>query len=129
MAQVSGQPEEIRWTAKVWPLYAADFVVSSRGVGQSASKSTKKLNTGLAIGGILTGSPTAVGAGMIVKGREDQSIEWNEVRSITVDHRKRTITVRRKSLVFPIRLYCTEENFGEVLSMVRRFAPPGTLRE
>ncbi len=119
---------EIRWTNTVLGL-TSDYYVNREGAGQAASKATSNLNTGITVAGALLGSLTATGAGLIQKGREDDFIAWNDARSVTLNGKKKHITVTRKSLIFPVRLYCTDENYAEVVSFIRGNVDPALVSE
>jgi hypothetical protein len=86
------------------------------------------LNTGLSVAGALLGSLTAAGAGMITKGQEDLFIGWDEARSVALNPGKKTVTVTRKSFVFPVRLYCTEENYVQVEAFIREHVNPDLIK-
>ena len=66
---------------------------------------------------------------MIVKSRENDFIRWNETRSVALNRKKKTVTVTRKSLIFPIRLYCTEENYEQVAAFIRQHVNPVLIKE
>jgi hypothetical protein len=120
--------DEIRWTAKVLGM-ASDFFVNTEGAGQAASKTTSNVNTGLAVGGSLLGSFAAAGAGILAKSRENDFIRWDETRSVALNTKKKTVTVTRKSLVFPIRLYCTAENYEQVAIFIRQHVDNALVKE
>ncbi|MDD1711319.1 MAG: zinc ribbon domain-containing protein [Methanoregulaceae archaeon] len=121
-------PEEIRWTNKVLG-FTSDYFVNSGGAGQAASKKTSDVNTGVAVAGTLLGSLSAAGAGILAKSREDDFIRWDEARSVALNQKKKTVTVTRKSLVFPIRLYCTDGNYDQVVAFIRKYAYPAIIKE
>lgn len=120
--------KEIRWTNSVLGM-TSDFFVNLEGAGQEASKKTSNVNTGIAVAGGLLGSLSAAGGGMIVKSRENDFIRWNETRSVALNRKKKTVTVTRKSLIFPIRLYCTEENYEQVAAFIRQHVNPVLIKE
>ena len=120
-------PGELRWTNKVFG-FTAEYYVNPEGAGLQASKTTGDLNTGITVAGILLGSLNAAGAGMIAKGQESQFIGWDESRSIAFNKKKKTVTVTRKSFVFPVRLYCTGENYEQVASFIREHVNPDLVR-
>jgi len=120
-------PPELRWTNRVFG-FTADYYVNLQGAGQQASKATGSVNTGITIAGILLGSMSAAGAGMIAKGQETQFISWDEARSVAFNPRKKTMTVTRKSFVFPVRLYCTEDNYELVAAFIREHVNPALIK-
>ncbi len=100
-----------------------------RGAGQAASKKTSDVNTGLAVAGTLLGSLSTAGAGILAKSREDDFIRWDESRSVALNRKKKTVTVTRKSLIFPIRLYCTDKNYDQVVAFIRKNVDPALIKE
>ena len=120
--------DEIRWTNKVLGM-TSDYFVNREGAGQEASKTTSKVNTGIAVAGTLLGSLSSAGAGMLAKSRENDFIRWDESRSVALNRKKKTVTVTRKSLVFPIRLYCTDENYDQVAAYIRKNVNPAIIKE
>lgn len=127
-AQEAQSPDEIRWTNKVLGM-ASDFYVNSEGAGQGASMASSAVNTTATVGGALLGSLTAAGAGILAKSREDDFIRWDESRTVALDKKKKTVTVTRKSLVFPIRLYCTDENYEQVAAYIRSHVDKALIKE
>ena len=120
--------DEIRWTNKVLG-FTSDYFVNPEGAGQAASKKTSDVNTGIAVAGGLLGSLSAAGGGILAKSREDDFIRWDESRSVALNRKKKTVTVTRKSLVFPIRLYCTDENYDQVAAYIRKNVNPAIIKE
>ncbi|HNY89095.1 MAG TPA: zinc ribbon domain-containing protein [Methanoregulaceae archaeon] len=120
--------DEIRWTNKVLGM-ASDFFVNAEGAGQEASKKTSSVNTGIAVVGGLLGSLSAAGGGILAKSREDDFIRWDESRSVALNRKKKTVTVTRKSLIFPIRLYCTNENYEQVVAFIKKNVDPALIKE
>jgi hypothetical protein len=121
-------PDEIRWTNKVLG-FTSDYFANREGAGQAASKKTSDVNTGLAVAGTLLGSLSAAGGGILAKSREDDFIRWDESRSVALNRKKKTVTVTRKSLVFPIRLYCTDENYEQVVAFIRKYVDHALIKE
>jgi len=121
-------PTEIRWANKVLGM-ASDFFVNLEGAGQEASKTTSNVNTGLAVAGSLLGSLSAAGGGILAKSRENDFIRWDESRSVALNRKKKTVTVTRKSLIFPIRLYCTDDNYEQVAAFIREHVNPALVKE
>ncbi len=121
-------PAEIRWTNKVFGM-TSDYFVNTEGAGQEASKKKSNVNTGIAVAGSILGSLSAAGGGLIEMSRENEFIRWNETRSIAFNQKKKTVTVTRKSLIFPIRLFCTDENYEQVVTFIRKHVDPGLIKE
>ena len=64
------------------------------------------------------------GAGLLAMSQEFNTLEWTDVRYITVFPRVRSVVFRSRYLISPVVLYCTEENFPAVLAMAKKNAPP-----
>lgn len=103
--------------------YDATFAVSEKGVGFAGGETMKKVNDTLAIASILTGNPGVAGAGLANYGTEQNFIRWQEIRSITVSKSDNYILIRPQSLVHPIPLYCTKDNFFQVLGILKKYRP------
>ncbi len=101
----------------------AVFVVNREGVGFAAGSSTRVANRGALAGSLLLRSPGGTGAALLAKSSEQGFIRWDQVRYIRVYSRERFILVRPGWLINPVGLYCTEENFPEVLDLIRYYKP------
>ena len=104
------------------------FVVSSEGVACHAGSTTRNLDRIAAGGSALLGSLSGTGAGMLAVSAEDSLLTWPEIRYISLFPGVRSLVLRSKYLINPVVLYCTEENYARVLSLVKRFAPPESAR-
>ena len=65
---------------------------------------------------------------MIAKSRENDMIRWDETKKVALNSKKKTVTVTRKSLIFPIRLYCTDSNYDEVAAFIRKHVDPALIK-
>lgn len=106
----------------------ATFAVIREGVGYKAGSVSEKINLATLGGSVITGSLAGAGGSLINISREMDFIPWKEVRSVTARTSDRSIVVYRQELVNPVAVYCTQENFELVTSMVSEYAPPGTFR-
>jgi len=100
----------------------ASFHIGKDGVGYVAGSSLRKFNRLVLLLSLMGRSPTVVGASLIGIGRESEFISWDEVRSITVYDKYRVIYFRRKSYIRPIVLFCSRENFDDVVALVKKYA-------
>jgi hypothetical protein len=107
---------------------AATFFISSEGVAHKAGSTTTALDTAATIGSALGGSLGGTGAGLIALSQEYNTLEWSDVRYISVYRSVRSIVFRSRYLISPVVLYCTDENFEAVLALVRQYAPPAASR-
>jgi hypothetical protein len=100
-----------------------EFFISSEGVAHKAGSTTRNLDTAATVGSVLMGSMGGTGAGMLAKSQEFNILDWDSVRYISVYPRVRSVVFRPSCLIGPVVLYCTEENFPQVLDLVRKYAP------
>lgn len=99
------------------------FYISSEGVAHKAGTTTERLNRVATAGSILGGSMGGTGAGLLAMSQEFNTLEWNDVRYVAVYRNVRSVVLRSRYLISPVVLYCTEENFDEVLALIRKYAP------
>ena len=99
------------------------FYITRKGIGHKAGSDSRKLNRVSTIGSILGGSVTGAGAGMLAISQENNYLSWKEVKYIAVYPNIRSLVFRSPLLISPVALYCTEENYVEVLAIVKEFAP------
>jgi hypothetical protein len=104
------------------------FAITNEGVGYRAGKESKALNRATLVGSAIGGSLAGTGGSLINIGREMESMSWDEVRSVTVDRRDRSLLFYRRTLVFPIVLYAADENFDDAVALVERYATGATVK-
>ena len=104
---------------------SATFSLDDKGMYYDAGRNSKALNKITMTGGIMAGSPALLGGSMINISRESESMAWSDVRKITAYDSQKTIVAYRKSLICPIGLFCTGENYEEVLDFITGHLPPG----
>ncbi len=101
--------------------YDAEFHLDADGALASldtTSRTRSRAISGLAVAaGAATGQPTVAGAGMLAAGNQSQYLTWGEVHRVDQDRKHRTI-VLRGPLVAHVALFCTAQNFDEVLAYV-----------
>lgn len=106
-----------------------EFAVTPEGIGYRAGKESELINRATLAGTALGGSLAGAGGSMINISREMDFMRWDEVRSITVYPRERSLVFSRKWLIFPFALYCTQENFEKVKALARKYAPGARYHE
>ena len=106
-----------------------EFAVTPEGVGYRAGEGSKAINRGTLAGSVATGSLSGAGGSLINISREMDFMSWDEVHSITVYPKERSLVFVRKARIFPFAFYCTEENFGKVTALVQKYAPHARYRE
>jgi hypothetical protein len=116
----------IQFFTKGGPL--GEFAITPEGVGYRAGKESRAINRATLVGTALGGSLPGVGGSLINISREMDFMNWKEMRSIRSSTSDRSLVFYRKILVFPLVLYCTEENYDQALALVRKYAPPGILK-
>jgi len=99
-----------------------EFFISSEGVAHKAGSTTMALDRAATAGGVISGSITGTGAGLLAISQEYNKLRWADVRYVMVFRSVRSVVLRSKYLIGPVVLYCTEENFPVVLAMVHKFA-------
>ncbi|MDD4126555.1 MAG: hypothetical protein PHV39_02570 [Methanomicrobium sp.] len=103
----------------------ATFSLDEKGMYYNAGKNSKSLNRLTALGGIMAGSPALLGGSMINISRESESMGWGEIKKITAYDSQKTIVAYRKSLISPIGLFCTDENYEDVKEYIKNHLPKG----
>jgi hypothetical protein len=103
----------------------AEFRLDDKGIYYKTGKNSRSLNRITMMGGIMAGSPALLGGSMINISRESESISWDNVKKITAYDSQLTVVAYRKSLVSPIGLFCTDENYEEVLEFIASRLPGG----
>jgi mannose/fructose/N-acetylgalactosamine-specific phosphotransferase system component IID len=106
-----------------------EFAVTPEGVGYRAGKESELINRATLAGTVLGGSLAGAGGSIVNITREMDFMRWDEVRSITVYPKEKSLVFSRRSLIFPFVLYCTPENFERVKALARKYAPGARLRE
>jgi len=96
--------------------YQYRFELDEQGASASTVAGTRKKNAVVNALLVLTGRPSAMGAGMLAGSRQDQRVLWEELDGFRVHRRRPEIALKRgRRTTMLIR--CTNENF----EMVRRF--------
>jgi len=67
---------------------------------------------------VLSGKPTYAGIGLMAQGSKSEQVTWKRVQEFVPDPQAKTITLR-KGRTDLIVLYCTEENYDQVLTWVQ----------
>jgi hypothetical protein len=102
-----------------------EFGVGPEGALLAVGSKESKMNTAVTIIGILTGNMQVTGAGLMAKSRETIVASWPEIKKVTV-YRNQKVIALRMGLLTPMRLYCLDENFAAVESMIREKAKKAT---
>jgi len=102
--------------------FHALFAVNAEGAMVEIARSRDRIMNRLAVVlGVLRGSMSATGAGLLAVSEEAKSIVWSEVRSVRYYPDERVISIKNSWRVV-VRLYCTPENYTQVVAAVRSYA-------
>lgn len=106
--------------------YEAEFVLDRKGVlCRTQAKQAEKnriVNALTVVTGLLSGKPTAAGAGMLAQSRQEVFLRWNRVTKVRYRPKSRTILLRG-GFTENIALFCTDENYEQIKVFVRRSLP------
>ncbi|WOF15907.1 hypothetical protein F1737_03945 [Methanoplanus sp. FWC-SCC4] len=105
----------------------ATFTLNGKSMLYEAGKNSKSLNRFTAAGAILAGSPSALGGSLINISRETESMKWREVHKVTAYDSQKTIVAGRKNMISPMGLFCTDENYEEVINFVETHIPSNVI--
>ncbi|MBU2602956.1 MAG: hypothetical protein KKA32_12460 [Actinobacteria bacterium] len=97
--------------------HGATFHINADGVGYAARKRERRLNRLAIIVGVLGGSPTATGAGLLAASRETMFIPWEDVQRVKVYRGPRVIVLKDSWHVVQ-RLYCPPALFEQATRLV-----------
>lgn len=100
-----------------------EFFISNECVAHKAGRTTRVLDRVSTSGSVVLGSMSGTGTGLLAMSQENNTLAWEDVRYISVYRSVRSIVFRLKYLISPVALYCTDENFPEILAMVKKYAP------
>ncbi len=96
--------------------YYQRFRLDETGVQSELSGRTAVMMKVVRIGLLLSGRPSAMGAGVLM--RTGDAIRWRDVRKVTVDKALRQLTLDREGGA-PFILACTDDNFTTVCEIVQ----------
>lgn len=93
--------------------------VGPAGVAWASGKRERAVNRGVAAIGLLAGSATAAGAGLLATASETGAVEWRDVHR-AIEHPGMRVISIRNSWRTVVRLYCTPDNHEAVRAIVRQ---------
>ncbi len=101
------------------------FILSPQGAMVASLSQRGRWGNRLAvILGALAGKPGVAGAGLLVMSRESVGISWDEVRRLNIHPETRVISLMDSWHVV-LRLYCTPQNYDQVLLALQEWAARG----
>jgi hypothetical protein len=95
------------------------FLLTGEGVRSLSGGGARAASTAAVAAGLLAGSASVAGAGLLARSEQDVFIPWGAITRVRVNARRRIVTIRAGWLDKPIALYCTLDNFGEVMDVLR----------
>ncbi len=97
--------------------YEYKYVINDKGVKSETVGGTRKKNNIINFLCLLSGKPTAAGAGMIAASRQSELVKWEKVDNYTSNAKKFEIMLRRKGRTIML-ICCTPDNYQSVLRLV-----------
>ena len=98
------------------------FILSQSGVRSLSGKVAKAATTATMITGLLAGNITTFASGALAASEQNVFIPWDAITSVKLKASRRFMLIKREWGYKPIGLYCTPENYQQVLELIRRFA-------
>jgi hypothetical protein len=99
--------------------FSASFVITDRGIYFTSGKGSKAAANTATLIGVLAGSASTTGAGLLAKSEQDGAIEWKNLKKVKVRKGMRYIFVREGFGNKPIGLYCNKDNFEPILALIQ----------
>ena len=97
----------------------ATFEVNNKGVRYtSCAKVTRIAMPILFVLSLFRGNPTGMGTALMFRNGEDFAFKWKDIRRVTYNDRARVV-ICKNSWRTLLRLYCSEENYQEVVEIVK----------
>lgn len=97
--------------------YEAEFILDDKGAlcrtqaGQA--KKNRVVNSLTVVLGLMSGKPTAAGAGMLAQSRQEVLLHWNRVKKVKYKPKSHTILLRG-GFAESIALFCTDANYAQI---------------
>lgn len=95
------------------------FALTTEGVRSVAGKGSAAASDAAVILGALTGTMSALGAGLLAQSEKNAFIPYGDVRKIKAGAGSRYVLIKGGFLDKPIGLYCTAENYDLALKILR----------
>jgi hypothetical protein len=100
--------------------YAARFAISEKGVSwETRSKRAKTANRAAVLIGVLSKKPGVAGAGLLGMSGEAGFMKWKDIKKIKAYSGPGVLTLMNSWRVVT-RVYCTPENFLQVLEISKK---------
>lgn len=109
--------------------FTMKYRIDEHGVHQSVTGPSAKVHKAAIILGLLSRSPSAVGAGILAKEGEQRTISWGEVKKVNVNPSKQYLRIARQFLgIYPIDMFCQKSDFDRVLDLISQHVPKGKIQ-
>lgn len=103
--------------------YEVEFVIDDKGViCRSQVKQAKKnriINAVTVLLGLLSGKPTAAGAGILAQSRQEVFLRWDRITKVKYKPKSRVILLRA-GWTEQMALFCSEENYQQIEDKVNQ---------
>jgi len=96
------------------------YTLDAKGVCEATAGPLKYMNI-VKLLLVLSGKPTYAGIGLMAQGPKSERITWKRVEKFVPDAQANTITLRKGRTDLMV-LYCTQENYEQVLTWVQTHA-------
>lgn len=97
----------------------ATFFLTTNGVRFVSGTGAKAASRVALLAGLLSGRPGLAGAGLLAESEQGAFMPWSEIATIRVKASRHYVLLRGSWGDKPVGLYCTPENFREVLDLLR----------
>lgn len=101
--------------------YEAEFVLDENGVlcrtQAKQQKMNRTINTLTVVLGLLSGKPSAAGAGMLAQSRQEIFLQWSRISKVKCDPGSQVIFLW-SGRIDQIALFCTQDNYAQVKKFV-----------
>jgi hypothetical protein len=101
--------------------YCAGYVIDNNGIlnytQKKQAKRNKIINSLLVVVGLLSGKPSAAGAGILAQSRQTVLVKWKSIRKVKVYPSSKSIVVKG-GFAEKIALFCNDDNFEYVKDIV-----------
>lgn len=101
--------------------YDVEYLLDNRGVScrtqEKQAKANRRINGLTVVLGLLSGKPSAAGAGMLAQSRQYEFLKWSDVTRVRYKPRQKVI-VLRGGWTEKITLFCSKENYAQIEQLV-----------
>jgi hypothetical protein len=97
-----------------------EYTLTEQGVTQNMGQKERRRNRAILGLSILAGSVRSTGAALMALSRETTEISWKDVKKVVTNDNRKTIQLKNKWLTIML-IYCTPENYRQVIEKVNRY--------